>query len=367
VRPMLNPALAAVWRDEQTLQLGLDPTQAVVVAGVTPSRAAFLSRLDGTLTRSQAVAAGATHGLDPAEATRCLELLGDSGVLVDGASDRRPLLPLSAAERDRLAPDIAAWSCRPAEPAAHRGTATLARRRRALVGVEGAGRVGATLLGLLAAAGVGQLAATDHRTMREYDVAPGGAGPGAVRQPRADSALAAARSTASATKSGADRRRHPDLTVLCPDAPHVDASRRDALLADGTPHLLAVTYESVGVVGPLVVPGRTPCLRCLDLHRVDRDRQWPMVSAQLATPARALGGVTSVAACDVVLATAVAAYAAFAALDFVDSQGDDGSARPGLSGASVELRPPTGWPRRRSWPVHPSCGCCWPETEPEAA
>jgi hypothetical protein len=364
VRPMLNPALAAVWRDELTLQLGLDPARAVVIGGVTPSRAAFLSRLDGTLTGPQAVAAGAAHGLDPAEATRCLELLGEGGVLVDGGSDRRPLLTLAAAERDRLAPDLAAWSCR---PAGHRSTSMLARRRHALVGVEGAGRVGATLVGLLAAAGVGQVAVIDHRTMRGYDVAPGGAGPAAVREPRAEAALAAARTTAPGTKAGGSGGRRPDLAVLCPDSPHVEASRRDALLAEGTPHLLAVTYESVGVVGPLVVPGRTPCLRCLDLHRVDRDRGWPLVSAQLATPGRSLAGVAPVAACDVVLATAVAAYAAFAALDFVDALGDALGDQPALSGASVELRPPTGWPRRRSWPLHPSCGCCWPETAPEAA
>ena len=56
MRPMLNPALAAIWRDESTLQLGVDPVRAVVIAGVTPSRAAFLSRLDGTLTRPEALA-----------------------------------------------------------------------------------------------------------------------------------------------------------------------------------------------------------------------------------------------------------------------------------------------------------------------
>ena len=39
------------------------------------------------------------------------------------------------------------------------------------------------------------------------------------------------------------------------------------------------------VVGPLVVPGRSACLRCLELHRTDRDPGWPGVAAQLAAPA----------------------------------------------------------------------------------
>ena len=36
-----------------------------------------------------------------------------------------------------------------------------------------------------------------------------------------------------------------------------------------------------GPVGPLVLPGSTGCLRCLDLHRCDRDPDWPLVAAQL--------------------------------------------------------------------------------------
>ncbi len=364
MRPMLNPALAAIWRDESTLQLGVDPLRAVVIAGVTPSRAAFLSRLDGTLTRPEALAAASAHGLSLAEATRCLELLSDGGVLVDGGSDRRPLLAMAAAERDRLAPDLAAWSCdrRTGRPGSEATSAQLVRRRQAVVSIDGAGWVGATLAGLLAAAGVGQLALVDERVMRGYDVAPGGAGPASVRQPRAAAALAAARVTAPATRSGLPRGTHPDLCVLCPDGAYVDPLRRDRLLADGVPHLLATTYESVGVVGPLVVPGRTPCLRCLDLHRVDRDRSWPLVSAQLAKPGRQLAGVATVAACDVVLATAVAAHAALAALAFLDAPGEESS----LSGAGLELRPPEGRTRRRSWPAHPSCGCCWPAS-PAAA
>jgi hypothetical protein len=355
VRPMLNPALAAVWRDEHTLQLGLDPARAVVISGVTPQRAAFMSRLDGTLTRADAVEAATSDGLAPAEARRLLDLLLERGALVDGGSDHRPLAQLSAPERDRLAPDLAAWSLRepPAPQAAGR---TLARRRRAVVAVHGAGRVGAILVGLLAAAGVGQLAVTDPRPVRGYDVAPGGAGPAALAQPRGEAALAAARVVAPATRSGAGEARPPDLEVLCPDGPYVEPSRREELVAQAVPHLLATTYECVGVVGPLVLPGRTACLRCLDLHRVDRDRLWPLVAAQTAQPGRQLAGVAVVAACDVVLATVVAAHAALAALAYLD----DPAASQGLAGALLELRPPLGVPRRRSWEAHPSCGCCWP-------
>jgi hypothetical protein len=36
-------------------------------------------------------------------------------------------------------------------------------------------------------------------------------------------------------------------------------------------------------VGPYVVPGRTPCLACLEAHRRDADPAWPAVAAQLVT------------------------------------------------------------------------------------
>jgi hypothetical protein len=362
-RPMLNPALTPIWRDENTLQIGVDPRRAAVLAGITPARAAFLRRLDGSLTRAQALEAGAAHGLLPAEVAHLLEVLADAGVLVDGGVDLSPLTAMSTAERDRLAPDLAAWSCTGSDGRAEGhgpdlAASTLARRRRAVVGVRGAGRVGATLVGLLAAAGVGRLAVSDPKPMRGYDVAPGGAGPSGLRQPRADAAMAAALATAPATRAGAGPDGRADLEVLCPDGPSVEPAERDRLLASGVPHMLATTYERVGVVGPLVVPGRTPCLRCLDLHRVDRDRAWPMVSAQLAAPGRTLGATATVAACDVVLATAVAAHAALAALAYLD----DPAAQSPLCGAGLELRPPLGRPRRRAWGSHPSCGCRWSGT-----
>ncbi len=39
--------------------------------------------------------------------------------------------------------------------------------------------------------------------------------------------------------------------------------------------------DGTGLVGPLVIPGMTSCLRCADLHRSDRDAAWPAVAAQL--------------------------------------------------------------------------------------
>jgi hypothetical protein len=49
----------------------------------------------------------------------------------------------------------------------------------------------------------------------------------------------------------------------------------------GIAHLMVVLDEDRVRVGPLVVPGVTPCVTCLDLNRTDWDRAWPALLAQL--------------------------------------------------------------------------------------
>ena len=54
-----------------------------------------------------------------------------------------------------------------------------------------------------------------------------------------------------------------------------------ALSADES--FLPIAFDPGGVsVGPLVVPGRTPCLSCRDLALTDADSAWPLLHAQLA-------------------------------------------------------------------------------------
>ena len=113
------------------------------------------------------------------------------------------------------------------------------------------------------------------------------------------------------------------------------------------PHLAASADEAIGIVGPLVIPGRTACLRCLDLTRTDRDPAWPLILAQLA------GRTVDPLACDAPLAAAVAAQAAAQVLAFTDRAAGAGA----VSNGTLELVLP-GWQwRRRTWPRHRDCSC----------
>jgi hypothetical protein len=346
-RPQLKTGLRRVWRDVSTLQLGVDPGHAVVIGGLDPAAARLLENLDGSRDLTGLAAGAARLGIDPTRLEELLALLGRAGVLEDAAADHGPVADLSRPERDRLAPDLAAAALLRPDPGG--GFAVLARRRRAVVQVVGAGRVGATVVTLLASAGVGAVVVEDAATTRLSDVGPAAASPEDVGSRRQDAALRAARRVAPSVRSTlpADRVA-PDLAVLAGSGGG-DPALVDRMQRAGVPHLAARVRETTGVVGPLVLPGRSSCQRCHDLHRADRDPAWPSIAAQLAGTSR-----QRTAACDTVLATAVAAHAALQVLAFLD--GDP--APPAVDG-TLEIAQADGRVRRRSWAVHPSCGCSW--------
>jgi hypothetical protein len=144
--------------------------------------------------------------------------------------------------------------------------------------------------------------------------------------------------------AGARPRRRPDLVN------QIDSHRRElpaALVRDRVPHLAAHAIEAIGVVGPLVVPGFSACLRCCDLTRAERDPAWPLILAQLpGHPAGPLG-------CDSVLATAVTAQATAQALAFIDR----GFQAVAATNGTLELVLPDWQWRRRTWQAHPRCDC----------
>jgi hypothetical protein len=352
-RPVLKRGLRLLMRDDRTVQLGLDPERMIVVTDVDRPVQQWLRRLDGLRERQLAIADAARLGADPDVATGLLDLLASGGALDDAALASRPALArLPLDERARLEPDLASFALMSGR--SDGGTSVLAARQAAVVEVRGAGRVGACAAAFLAAAGIGHVAIRDPATVRAGDVAPAGSRTADVGSRRAAAAGQAARRAAPAVRCALPRdRRRPDLVLLAPTAP-IESAERDDLVRSGVPHLLARVRETTGVVGPLVVPGRSSCLLCHDLARADRDPAWPRVAAQLATdPADA-----ALAPCDTVLAAAVAVHAVLQVLTFIDRLD---SAPPATVDGTLEIALPEGRIRRRSWSPHPACGCRWAE------
>ncbi|REF35507.1 ThiF family adenylyltransferase [Thermasporomyces composti] len=355
MRPRLKPALRRVWRDHQTLQIGLDPDNAVVVTGLDPALRKIVDNLTGRRTEEALLAQARAHGVTDTRARRLLRILADAGALDDGDVDGTVLCGLEPTERQRLMPDLAARSLVSKSPDG--GTGTLARRRRARLAVHGAGRIGASIATLLGAAGVGTVLVADPTKTRPGDLAPAGLGPVDVGRPRAAGvrrAVTAFTSSTTVSVVGESTPLRPHVAVLAPDD-EPDRMLADALVRAGIPHLVVRMRDARAIVGPFVLPGKSSCVRCHDMHRAARDPAWPRVLAQL------LGAPHHAPACDVVLATMTAAYASLHVLAFLDGM------RPPSVDATLEIDLPFGSVRRRTWSAHPACGCQWdPEPRPSA-
>lgn len=320
--------------------MGVDPRRARALTGLGKA-AAVVSLLDGSRDEAAAVRTAAAYGIPPRDAERVIGLLAGAGLLDDFPADLSAVLP--GYLRGRLGPEMACAAL--AHGHADGGAAVLARRRQAYVQVHGAGRVGASVATLLAASGVARVSCLDPAAAQEADVAPAGLGAADVGEGRAAGAARAVHRVAPEAVTDGDGRRPPTLAVLTgwPDPQAVAA-----LMRDRVPHLTVRADEAIGVVGPLTLPGRSACTRCVDLAKASRDPAWPRILAQAASA----GLTAATQACDTVLAAATAALAAAQALSCIDRAG-----QPATANGTLELVLPAWQWQRRAWPPHPACTC----------
>lgn len=338
-RPTLLPGITRLWRDRHTLQLGVEPGRAVLLEVADPRAARLLDLLDGSRSERRVLAYAADADVRPDHARTLLDALLAAGLVVPAHT----LLPreLAGPARARLAAEAGALALAtarlPGTPAQ-----VLRRRLAARVMVSGAGPLGAAVAVALAQAGVGHVHPGLTGPVRPADLVGTGIPAAEVGRPLAAAARDAVDRAAPGTRTGPLRRGRVDLVV------RLGADRPAALLAAGyaqrrQPHLLVALREGVPVIGPLVRPPVGPCLNCLDLHRTDRDPDWPALAAQLAAgrPEPACAAATLLAA---------GGYAAAEALVQLDG------GTPETLGCAVEVAGP-GRFRRRVWPPHALCGC----------
>jgi bacteriocin biosynthesis cyclodehydratase domain-containing protein len=121
-----------------------------------------------------------------------------------------------------------------------------------------------------------------------------------------------------------------------------DPARVASLRADGVAHLAVRLRDGIGVVGPLVLPGRTACLGCLELARGALEGRWPAVAARLTGHAGTADPACAAATVGLAVAQAVAAVE---------------GGRPPTLAATLELDVATGSLLRRRWAAHPECPC----------
>jgi bacteriocin biosynthesis cyclodehydratase domain-containing protein len=312
-RPTLLPSVRRLWRGSHQLQLGTDPGRAVMLELTDPASARMLDLLDGTRTETVLLRETTRLEIPESDVHLILGQLRRAGYVVD-AHTLNPTGTggLGDGARRRIETEAAALALR-----RNRGDdatpATLLRRRlSARVLVAGGGRLAAAIAEALDAAGVGHLD-TESTTA-------GGA-------------------AANASPLRLTRRRVSVAVLVGTSGP----AALTALALRGTPHLAVSVRDATVLVGPLVLPGRGPCLNCLDLHRLDRDPAWRILAPQMQ----------DATATEPIAWTTLLAGAALAAEEvLIQLQGG----RPHTLGATVEIAGPveTVW---RRWTQHPACGC----------
>ena len=336
VRPTLIPGLPILWRDRHTVQLGLDPTHSTVLDLAHPVLAEVLPLLDGEHTEPALLRKAAQWGIPDPHTRALVHTLRQAGLLLP----RDELYPArsSTATRRRLTHEAGhlALHTSGATPAAR-----LRLRHNARITITGAGRIAAPLTVALADSGIGHLHAAIDGVVTPTDLALGILTGADLGSPRRAAIAAAARRAAPDVSTASIAAGQAHLVV------HLGLDRPTGLIALGharrrRPHLLIAVRDATIAVGPLVPPSGGPCLRCVELHRSDRDPDWPELARQLPDH-----GPEGSSAASLLAATA---YACEQILAFVE--GD----RCGLIGTSTTFGH-RGGPYRRRWPGHPRCSC----------
>ncbi|MFD6178106.1 MULTISPECIES: ThiF family adenylyltransferase [unclassified Isoptericola] len=332
----LRPATPVLDHGDGEVLLGTDPRWSLVLTGLADHESRWLRDLGSR--RHHSLDRSARHwGVTPARQGQIVRALDGGGFLV-----RR--------QAQHASPAAVGWSPDVAVLGALRpdgcGTATLARRGGCVVGLHGLGRLGVVLAELLASAGVGALVLDDRDPVHVGDLGLGAYAPADVGRPREEAAAEVLRRRHPALRVGSalPAGGSPDVVVVV-EAHAARPARYERLLGAGVPHLPVVVREADVLVGPLVLPGRSACVGCVDRHATDADAGWTAAVADLTRrPPTDVAHETTLAA----TAAALGAGQVLALLD---------GSMPATAGRVLEVALPEAVPRSREVAPHPECGC----------
>ena len=341
--PKLAPGVRLYERGQTQIQIGINPNSALVIdrkVGETIRR-----HLHGAHSILQICNELVMEGHDLQSSENFLNQLIELGLVEPGpiAATNDQQNPVTEIQRLNLSRETS-------------GNLDLINQRIGCeVSIRGAGRLGMTVCLLLASAGFPNITVHDPTLISESDLTPWGASRidiGIRRDLVAKNLIERMIRGASAHNNSLRFRAIRRIEILMPDQradfPWICATSADQLVATDTPHLFAITSTAVSFISSVILPGQTPCLRCLHLHRCDQDPGWPMIDLQVSH-----NPIVDSASISLILDTAMEVVRTACA--WVDQAETRGSQVLELSNCldSVEIYPTF---------FHPSCGCRWDKT-----
>lgn len=138
------------------------------------------------------------------------------------------------------------------------------------------------------------------------------------------------------TRHARTTRRRPPHAVVLVSAHVIEPLDHQRWLRADVPHLPVVFGEAAVRVGPLVDPGRSACLACVEQQRTRADAAWPAIATQLwgAPAAAETAGLATEAAVEVVRLV-----------------------RERTVGRSIRIDAESGERTTSRWAVSENCGC----------
>lgn len=261
----INPAKPLVWRDAETLQIGLDAD-----ALVLPEISAAEARLIDLLYRG--VAEAAIDEVTSLEKPReLLERL--SPALLLGQANTKQLLS-GEFVRSAFAEIIRASYLNDID-----GIAILENRATKTIHVDSLASAGLLICLGLAASGIRSILTEDEGLVTEQEIGPVAYPRDFLGLPRIEAArrllaVHGVRLENPQRLTPAKRRRNLDV-LIGGEAVHPNRY----LHLRGKPHLAAFFRSSEVAVTPVL--SQTPCLACLDHWRTENDVAWPAIASQL--------------------------------------------------------------------------------------
>ncbi|WP_296630761.1 hypothetical protein [Rhodoluna sp.] len=275
----INPSHQALWRDPHTLQLGLGSNK-VLLRKLSAAQERLVAALYQGIADQQLGLVSNQLGLAESESKSLIADLEE--LLLQESPKPNSKLQLSADFISSAYSEIIKSSLLHSVD----GEAVLLERQHRRVQIENLEKTGLSLSLGLAAAGVGQLCTIDNQKVQSADLGPSGYPSQLAGRTRGDALHAILDASPNQTKISHETTEKQvaklDFAVLIANQA-LPTKRYEQLMKHSVPHL-AITFDSQGAwVSPTIVPGKTACLKCLDLSKTEADEKWPALASQLAT------------------------------------------------------------------------------------
>jgi hypothetical protein len=339
----INPHQTALWRDLNSLQIGSGQKR-VILDSLSPAQERLIAAL--------------YRGIADKQLPQLLDDLGveaeDGNHLVDSL---QPLFlqntkPMKSALSEEFVAGAFAEIIRASLLNSADGATVLMERKFRTVHIDDLSAPGLALTLGLASAGVGRVVTHDQSFVQDKDLGPSGYPTQLLGRTKVDAVRALLASSPNQMGVVQGHKLTPRnleaidcAAIIAHEA--IEPRRYVQWLNRDVPHL-ALSFEvDHASVSPLIVPGRGPCLFCLEQARVNLDPSWPVIASQLITTKERLDDSASRLFC-----AGVAIQKILGHLDFVGAFGQTEKELVGYrlnlaSGTIAEFR----------WAEHEACTC----------